>query len=44
MQPKNVELLNLSLNIIDDIIENVEIFKLKCTKNMSAVEEVLKVL
>ena len=44
VQPKNVELLNLSLNIIDDIIKNVEIFKLKCTKNMSAVEEVLKVL
>ena len=44
VQPKSVELLNLSLDIISDIIENVEIFKLKCTKNMSAVEEVLKVL
>ena len=44
VQPKNVELLNLSLNLIEDIIEKVEIYSLKCTKNMSAVEEVLKVL
>ena len=44
VHPKNLELLNLSLEIIEDILKNVKIYTLKCTPKMSAVEEVLKVI
>lgn len=44
VHPKNLELFNKMLLIVNDILENVKIYSLKCTKNMSSVEEVLKVI
>ncbi len=44
VHPKNLELFNSMLEIIEDILKNVKIYSLKCTKNVSSVDEVLKVI